>query len=300
MSPRPLFPPVFGATVSHPLVDDFSMRAMRQQQRSAPPGLPIVQPLPLRNHPMWSGNNELGRETPFAPDANNRQTVLKMEEWGEPRAWTLCLGMNYDRSNPDSAFTAFTVLAEIQFGVGGTTQLVEVDWRQGASITLVANTIVVNAIYPFQEVAGASVPSDLILRANVSRGATTKPRPTRSFTRLLFDNASAAADFIAVPPFAKSVSIFPYSNVLSVTHFQFYTSVLVNQSMGTDASINQLGIPASQLVEDIDFTNQLVFAPRPLPIIEGTRSLQLVWTAAGLPTPPPNSFNYSVEYQLAL
>jgi hypothetical protein len=295
----PRLPPVFQADRDHPMLDDFSLRALRHQAKQAP-GTPIVAPIPVRQHPIWSGNNEIGRETAFAPDENNRQTILKMGEWGAPQLWTVTLGMDYSRPLAEPINTAFTVLAEIQFGSGGTTQTIEVDWRQGASVSVVANAIVVNAVYPFQEVGGASTPTDLVLRASVGKRSSAGGAPTRSFTSQLFDNAASVSGFIRVPPFAKAIKIYPYSNILTVTHFQFYTSVLVQQSMGTDNSVNIIGFPATQFLSFLDFTNEFVGSIRAIPLLEGTRTIFLTWAPGGVPAPPPASFGFGVEFDLAL
>jgi len=300
VSRRPLFPPVFEPTESHALIDDFTLRAQRLRTRQQPPGVQSVFPVPKRSDAIWSGSSELGNEALFARTSNNRQMILKMEEWGEPEIRTVTLGMNYDRSLAVGVNTAFTVVAEIQFGAGGTTQVVEVDWRQGASVSLVANTIVVNATYPFQQNPGASVPADLLLRASIAKKMTAASRPTRSFTRLVFDNASSVSPFVAVPPFAKGVRIYPYTNTLTVTQLQFYSNVLIGQSMGTGNLVDNINLPATQQLESFDFTNGLPGAFRYIPLLEGTRTVYMVWAPGGVPAPPPASFNFGVEYELAL
>jgi hypothetical protein len=287
-------------TVSHPLVDDFTIRAQRMRARQQPPGIGSVFPLPKRNDPIWSGSSEIGNEAIFAPSANNRQTILKMEEWGEPEMRTIALGMNYDRANAAPLTTAWTVVAEIQFGAGGVTQVVEVDWRQGSSVSVVANAVVVNASYPFQEISGTSVPQDLVLRASIAKHASPTSKPTRSFTRLTFNNAFATGPVIRIPPFAKNVKIFPETGPLKISQFQFYTNAFIVQSMGTDTFLDSLTFPATQQLEWFDFTNQLVGAFRPIPLLEGMRTISLVWAVAGVPTPPPLSFGFSVEFELAL
>ena len=212
MSPRrPLFPPVMAPTTSHTLVDDFSLRAARQRARQAPPGMPTTHTLRLRNHPMWSGNNELGRAAPFAPDADNRQLVLKMNEYGEPTLWTVSLGLQFDIHNwvvtpPNLA--SFDLTALISFGVGGVVQEVEVDWINGAAIALPANAITVTAQYnPDQSGDPTSPnvsepPEDLLLRCSLAMGMTPGMRPTRS-TKILVSNGDSGE--VPIPPFAKSV-----------------------------------------------------------------------------------------------
>lgn len=208
---RALFPPrlpgVFAPTVSHPLVDDFTMRAARLQARAMPPGVASVFPLPMRVHPMWSGNNELGHEAAFAPDSNNRQMVLKLGEWGEPQVWTVMLGMTY---NPEllSAASFFDVVAEVQAGVGGTVQEFEVDWCEGTQFSCPFNGLNVTARYSI--VSGSptlDVPSDLKLRATVGR----KPfascmAPTRSILTPLIAAGTFTTEPIVIPKFARRMT----------------------------------------------------------------------------------------------
>lgn len=156
--------PVFGSDNSHTFQDDFALRAQRQRARQQPAGILPVYPLPLRNHAMWAGNNEIGQEVAFAPDANNRQTILKMGEWGFPEVWTIMLGIVYTPDVPD--ISVFNIIANISAGVGGAVQEFRVDWNSGTIIRCVMNAVVITAEYSI----AASVPSDLRLRATIARG----------------------------------------------------------------------------------------------------------------------------------
>lgn len=155
------FPEVFQHDESHTLFDDFTMRAARQVHRNTP-GLPAYQRVPLRNNPMWSGNNEFGFQVAFAPDANNRQMVLKMGEIELPQVWSVMLAMDLP---PDANIPVggFSVSAEVQAGSGGTVDTFEVDWNQGTSFSTIANALVINAVYTNT----INIPSGLILRAIV-------------------------------------------------------------------------------------------------------------------------------------
>ncbi|HEY3493841.1 MAG TPA: hypothetical protein VGK73_04115 [Polyangiaceae bacterium] len=208
MSRRPLFPPVFAPLVSHPLVDDFSVRAQRQRASVQPPGVASMYPLPLRNHPMWSGNNELGFETPFAADANNRQMVLKLGEWGEPAVWTAMLGMAYNPAGL-SVTSFFDVVAEVQAGVGGAMQEFEVDWCEGTQFSCPMNALNVTAKYYL--VSGVTptleVPSDLKLRVTLGRKPFTNASPP---TRSLLTESVPAGQFttepLIIPKFARRLT----------------------------------------------------------------------------------------------
>lgn len=198
---RSIFPPVFAPTVSHPMVDDFTMRALRQQSKQ-PPGIPINYNLPLRNHPLWSGNNEIGNEVAFAPDDNNRQMVLKMEEWGEPRVWTGALGIAH--SELTSGLLAVT--AEIQFGVGGAVQDVSIDWLEGVTFSIPFNSIVISAVFAS---SASGLPNDIRLRATVGVGEKSGESPARSFQvpALVTGGLTVRSTPIRVPRFARSVMV---------------------------------------------------------------------------------------------
>lgn len=198
-------PPVFEAASSHPMIDDFSMRASRQRARAQPPGVPMQFPLPLRNNPMWSGNNEIGNEVEFAADANNRQMVIKMEEWGEPQVWTAMLGIAYT-PNLLSDTSFFDLTAEVQAGVGGATQEFEVDWGEGTQFSCPANTLVVTAKYTVIGGTTLEVPADLKLRATVGRKPYTNPSsPTRSLTTESIGIGGLSLPII-IPKFARRLT----------------------------------------------------------------------------------------------
>jgi hypothetical protein len=295
----PLPPPrVFSPTINHPMVDDFTLRALRHQAKNQPPGVQPVHPMTLRRHAMWDGSNELGREVPFAPAANNSQMVLKMEEWGEPQIWTVSLGLDYARALTPA--TAFSVLAQILFGSGGVTQTIEVDWLQGSSVTLPANTITVNATYPFQGIPGVSTPPDLVLRASVGKRPNGKSRPTRSY-RVEFPSTVTNVT-VPVPPFAKNVWInFPVT-VAGITRFAFHTNVIATFAFSTDTLVGlaAAAYTGTQFLTYIDFANELLGAPMPLPVPEGARTLGLVWAPGGTPANPPSTFNVNVQFELGL
>lgn len=232
MSRRPLFPPVFAPDHSHPMVDDFSLRAQRMRARAQPPGVASVYNLPPRNSPIWSGSSEIGNDAPFAVDANNRQMILKMEEWGEPRVWTTMLGISYTpRLLSTTSF--FDLTAEVQAGVGGTTQEFEVDWGEGTQFSCVANTLVITAKYTLIGGTTLQVPSDLRLRATVGRAAFANPSaPTRSLTTESIA-AGAQSNFIIIPKFARRLtplSSFGLSDPYALTTGYFWQNNPVSAS----------------------------------------------------------------------
>lgn len=284
-------PPVFGPTVSHPLTDDFSLRANRARERQQPAGVPPVYPLHMRNHPQWSGNNELGYALPFEPDANNRQTILKMEEWGFPEVWTLCLGLDFDRSNwPDPPDTTadFDITALIQFGIGGVVQEVEIDWHNGTAISLPMNALAVIAQYNLPAGGGegpgpSNPPPSLFLRASLSRGTLFQCAPTRSYFIEDFpvDVGGLSGAVVNIPPFAKTVTIVPSVNdgadvfpayTLPNSQVMFRTDVASNFGNGLLIEAH----PLSQFVEYLSIADSSVGPPVAIDIPTGARSLVLI------------------------
>lgn len=210
MSRRPLFPPVFAPTVSHPMVDDFTLRALRHQQKQSP-GVPLGVTIPLRNHPIWSGNNELGIELPLSDVPVNsvfERTVLKLDEFGPPRVWTLLLGTNFDPAGDSTAATLLTAL--IEPGGGGTTQAIRADWINGTVLRLPMNSVSVKVrgfLGP-AVTAGASIPNDIRVRVSLAEGdiGGLPPQLTREIIAAqgALDPSQTAA---AVPPYAKQVKL---------------------------------------------------------------------------------------------
>ena len=132
-------------------------------------GLPPVATIVPRQG-WWSNYPQLGEEQAFAPDANSRQTILKADELGPPEVYTITLGIAYSEQDWPGAGRAFEVEAEINFGAGGATQVVKIDWVQGAQISLPMNAVNVIATYNIDGAAAPRPPADLRLSAMVGRG----------------------------------------------------------------------------------------------------------------------------------
>jgi hypothetical protein len=252
--------------------DQFERRAHELQR--TPGQDKTVSTVPNKKGP-WSGNNNLGIERPFAPDANNRQTIIKLPEWGFPETWTLCLGLTYNTALHAVAPSAgkFTVVAEIEFGTGGVIQTVEMDWKQGASIVLPMNALNVIASYSSLESEGGPIipPLDLRLRANVVRGVLPQSSPTRSF--FMFSPGPGTAQVSCpIPPFAKSVRLLQCMPFALGTAFAFYSAADGVFLAPYEASgLTVVDYARSQFVEYLDTTNQVCGRPVPVPIPDGAR-----------------------------
>jgi len=142
---------------------------------AGPAGLtPVATIVPRQG--WWSNYPQLGEEQAFALDANNRQTILKADELGPPEVYTITLGISYSEQDWPGTGRAFEVEAEINFGAGGATQVVKVDWVQGAQISLPMNAVNVVATYNVEGAAAPQPPADLRLSAMLGRG----PAPGKS------------------------------------------------------------------------------------------------------------------------
>lgn len=281
MSRRPLFPPVFTAVGSRPLIDDFAMRAARQRAKAQPPGIGSMFVLPARNNSMWSGNNELGRETDFAPDSNNRQLILKLEEWGEPTDWTVTLGISGDYSQLTGT-NRFEVTALIEAGVGGTTQKLELDWLNGTSFSMPMNALTVTARYSTS--TGFQAPTDLRLSATLGRKSGGRVHdPTRSFS-MTINIGESFADLVTIPNFAKNVLVYPIPGPLGRDLPFFYETSRVEFLASTIGSFIVGSFDGSQTITYMEPTTPVYCAPMPLPIPPFARFLRWGTTAApGLP-----------------
>lgn len=216
MAKKPLFPPVFAPLVNRPMVDDFTLRAARLQTTQKPPGATLSQDIPLRTHPLWSGNNSLGFELDLEQDANSSEvfgrTVLKLDEWGMPDVWTIALSTNFvpvDFSNgvrPDSP--AFALEGSLEWGSGGASDNLTLDWVTGTVLRLPMNALNIKIRGLVGTSIGgvdATVPSDLRARVTLAKGPLDGLPPQLSRNVLAVLNTPAPwIGAINVPRYAKS------------------------------------------------------------------------------------------------
>lgn len=259
--------------------DQFEMRSRELQ--ASPPGMKTVNVFPAKQGP-WSGNNQLGIGQRFAPDSNNLQTVLKLDEWGMPEMWTLCLGLAYDINNwqPVDGSASFDITAIIQFGIGGVVQEVEIDWINGAGISLPMNALNVIAQYNLDvasEAGGASEPpNDLLLRASLAHGTLFQCEPTRSF------KVESPAT-INIPPFAKAVRIIP-TNVDQAEVFLFYAqpgTIAFNSGTSFSTGFTLTVHTFQQFVQFFSMADQTLGPPSAIPVPTGARSIVITGNGIG-------------------
>jgi hypothetical protein len=177
-----------------------------------------VQPAP---HGLWSANNNFGFETLFRPEASNRQQIIKLPEWGEPAVWTVSLGIDYTETGWSAGagyVRGFEIVGEINYGIGGATQTIFVDWIQGTTFSLPMNAISVNAFYSsITSESGPTVqPSDLMLRVLLARGELpSRVLPTKHATLLdgdpfvTFTDNAVSTPLARIPRFGKVLFVSP-------------------------------------------------------------------------------------------
>jgi len=155
----------------------------------------FVQP-PL--HGIWTNSNNFGAEVAFSPSPENRQRIIKLPEWGDPVVWTVSLGIDYTEvAWPDvEAARAFEIVGEVSYGVGGATQVVEVDWIQGTTFSVPMNAISVDAayIFPFDVGPGQrpQQPVDVLLSVLLARGGSSTSVPPTKLAKRLDDSSLAS------------------------------------------------------------------------------------------------------------
>lgn len=181
--------------------DPMELRARGANEPSA-----VVEPIEPRKGP-WSGNSQLGQSQPFEPDAINRQSILKLDEWGQVDAWTVCLGIEYSDPNASLPFPLF---AELTVGAGGTTQKVIVDWAVGTCISLPMNALDVVAY--FDQSNPVVIGSDLTPRLSVTmaQGATSQARSSytaRASTLSGSGTVVLETDLLELPPFSRRLEV---------------------------------------------------------------------------------------------
>lgn len=209
------------------MISELFDRALNSRKRM----VEVMPPASGYNYP-WSGSNNLGNVVDFDPHLNNRQTILKMDEWGPPEVWTVSLAITHDEwaAAVRDETALLDITANISFGVGGSTQEVKLSWLNGTMISLPMNAISVTAEYPDLEsfLGGdtALLPPNIRLSVQIARGyhhsnAVYMPTPPITLA------AATAYDLGEVPAYAKSFEIIsgsgnlPLNNIYVATNFLY-------------------------------------------------------------------------------
>jgi hypothetical protein len=206
--------------------DDFNIRAEEVSKKNNPAqgGAPSYVLKDIARSGSWTGSNQVGNVEKFNPSADKRQTILKLDEWGPPEVWTVSLAL----FNSLEEYDGFDIKAQINFGAGGSTQQVIIDWQNGAQISLPMNAVEVIATYRNVDVAQEG--PGLRLGVQLGRGRRAgRNSPIYTFegdegipggagTIIQVLPVSNSA-FIEMPPFAKRLFFAPVGNAAAVARF---------------------------------------------------------------------------------
>lgn len=209
----------------------------------------------------WSGDNQLGIEVDFAPDANARQTILKLNEWGPPEEWTISLFLRDQNIN----YSALGIKAIIEFGVGGSTQTVEVDWNHGVEITKTMNAV--NVIAVFDSIGGYSDEGvGLRLGVQLARGTRGGDLPPKlTIEENVVIASGSFSNIFRVPAFASAISFVPYGAAADIgrAYSDDFTMIQAKASDGSGAVIAGLrgsDIRLGQMMPVIKGANSFYFS----------------------------------------
>lgn len=160
----------------------------------------------------WSGSPNLGSLCDYEPDVNGNQTILKLDEWGYPEVWTLTLTLDHGEYEdfPGTSVGA-EITAVVTYGTGGASHTIEMDWNDGARISLPMDSIQVNAKYNLTTDAFGQIipPPDLRLGAQIARGACkSTARLTRRIRYLPSNVGDSTIAIGEVPTMASEFSLF--------------------------------------------------------------------------------------------
>jgi hypothetical protein len=243
--------------------DQFERRAREKVQTpGAAGGIAII---PAKQGP-WSGNNSLGMERAFAPDDNNRQTILKLDEWDFPEVWDVHLGIVNDDESEE--LQSFGVVAEIVAGVGGAVQQFEMDWLVGSGFSMSFNALTVVARYDFASISGApAVPDNLRLVVTIGKKSAPCCRAQRT---LVIDTDTGTeqriSSIVALPRFTRRVRLL--NGGTTTPFYEDTVGTLVFQG-----SLN----PAAPSIHRLGFGDAYDFSTGDgIPIAERTRFVQIL------------------------
>lgn len=211
----------------------------------------------------WTGDNQLGSIVDFQQNALAQQTILKLDEWGPPEVWTISFAAN---KIPDDDLLTTDIVAQINFGVGGSTQTMLVDWNVGNQVSLVMNAVNVVALYRHLSIGVDD--GDLKLSVQVARGARASSGVAPVFT-FIRNQALAASPGPSnavredLPAFAKAIRILP-GNVS--------TAAAIAAVYGTDVILSQLD-NASEVIAACRASD--LGATGSMPVVAGARFFRI-------------------------
>lgn len=218
----------------------------------------------------WSGNNQFGNLALIEPDDNDQQTILKLDEMGFPRLWTVSLGIaiGADLETWRLSGDGYSVQAIINFGSGGSTQQIICDWINGTQLSLVTNSL--NIIARYENLDPLEV-ENTRLSVQVGHGARSG-RTAPVVTIAQNEEFSPTEDnFYAIPPFVNRVKFLPASTPPNTEFFaDFRFGIYTANSGAAQPIVYVLGSEYRDLFPD------------GLPVAGGGRFVRVTNTNVGL------------------
>lgn len=201
------------------------------------------------------GSNQFGNAVFFEPNVRNSQSILKTPDLGKSDVWTLALGIDVNEQDlPDN----YSFIASIEFGAGGATQVVEVDWIQGMAITLPGSAFQVTAIMDDSLTPPAG--GQVYLKATAAKGTALQTHPTRTVAYAVLGGGATVAHII--PPFAKSVTLLKGGTLAESPFLADKTYTFLNPAgnatgafLGTDFALYDGAIPIPKGSYQLQLTN---------------------------------------------
>lgn len=239
------------------LIDTTFERKVADAEPADPP-LPVLKTEPLKG--IWTGNNNLGIRRSFEPDARQRQSVIMLPEMGFPQVWTIALGIV---GFPSGLFNGFNVRGILEFGVGGATDVIEVDWINGVQLSLTMNAL--NVIAEFSDLDIDTEGQGLELVVTLARGS--RPGGSQRPVVTLAENIAMVATtgdsgLIEIPKFATRVCAVPTTaTAAAIAAFYSGTTLLTLRSgnLAGHATVALSGLELASL-RGADVTGQARFA----------------------------------------
>jgi len=201
----------------------------------------------------WSRNNQLGVELPFLVDVTHPQTILKLDEWGMPEVWTISLTLRLPRELV--ATELFDIVGNINFGAGGLTQTVQVDWVDDTIFSVPMNALNITASWSeLATINGVPPPKGVQVGVIISPGSTTHGRATRTSLfgplangDLVVNPLNVPPTFPPIPAYAKSATVTGSSSASTSILYSSGATLLFFVNNGTAAPGTIQAIPGNFL-----------------------------------------------------
>lgn len=231
----------------------------------------------------WANNNNWGDQRfaplPAAPGQVVQVLPKNSRMYGPPHVHSAAL-VRSDEVNSGNA----DVYAQWKVGCGGIENVFQTDWLHGMQLTLVCNSLSVNAVSyaPAADFAYDAADATVSLGVMVAKGSTNPAGLPASFTEPELAIAAAGRHTFDVPDFARSV----------IVHV-FYNGGGTNSNPATQTK-TLIGFLAKGGIGLASYDAQVCAGGRAIPIPGGTNQVQVFNDAAN------QTAQVAVQWQLGL